>query len=80
VIVVTIRSIGGALTIVSACFGVPVLATLLASEVGLPHRIVGWLTLLLMCVLAYIVRQTLGRLLFGSKKLTGIRRRSQKSA
>jgi H+/Cl- antiporter ClcA len=76
----TIRSVGGALTIVAACFGVPVFATLLASEIGLPHQIVGWLTLLLMCVLAYFVRPTLDRLLFGSRKLTGIRRRSHKSA
>jgi hypothetical protein len=66
-----VRSIAGALTIIAVVFGVPVIATLLAGEIGFSHRVVGWLTLLLMCVLAYLIRLTLGRLLFGSRKLPG---------
>jgi hypothetical protein len=74
-----LRSIAGALTIIACVFAIPVLATLIAGEVGLPHRLVGWLTLLLMGVLAYFCRPTLGRLLFGSRELPQARpRRSHK--
>jgi hypothetical protein len=77
--VTTIRKIAGALAIVAVGFGVPVLATLLAGKVGLPHRVVGWLTLLLMCVLAYLFRERLRNLLFGRDKLPPARpRRSSK--
>jgi hypothetical protein len=55
------------------------MATLLAGAIGLPHRVVGWLTLLLMCVMAYFFREKLRRLLFGRDKLPPARpRRSHK--
>jgi hypothetical protein len=77
--VTTIRKIAGALAIVPLGFGVPVIATLVAGKIGLPHRVVGWLTLLLMCVLAYFFRERLKRLLFGRDELPPARpRRSHK--
>jgi hypothetical protein len=74
----TLRSIAGALAIVAVSFGVPVLATLLAGEIGLPPRVVGWVTLLLMFVLAYLLRARIGRMLFGSRKLPTRLRRSHR--
>lgn len=67
------------MAIVAMAFGVPVMATLLAGKIGLPHVVVGWLTLLLMCALAYFFRERLARLLFGRSKLpSGRPRRSHK--
>ncbi|UUR07622.1 hypothetical protein [Sphingomonas glaciei] len=65
----TLRSILGALAIVSVIFGVPVAATLLAGQFGLSFRLVGWLTLLSMIVLTFQARSIIGRLLVGERKL-----------
>nr|WP_314442519.1 hypothetical protein [uncultured Sphingomonas sp.] len=65
----TIRSILSALGIVAVIFGVPVLATLAAGQLGLSFRMVGWLTLLAMIVLAFQFRGSIGRMLLGSGKL-----------
>jgi hypothetical protein len=74
-----LRPIATALVIVAMIFGVPVLATLLAGQIGLPPRWVGWITLGLMFVLAYRARPAIGRLLLGEPKLPPTRpRRSHK--
>jgi hypothetical protein len=65
-----LRSIAGALTVVAVVFSVPVFATLLAGQIGLPQRVVGWITLLLMCVLAYFLRPMLKRLLLRKPEIT----------
>jgi hypothetical protein len=62
-----LRSITLSLILVVIAFGVPVLATLIAGEAGLPARLVGWLTLVLMGVLAYSIRRFIKILLFGSR-------------
>lgn len=77
----TLRSILGALAIVSVIFGVPVAATLLAGQFGLSFRLVGWLTLLSMIVLTFQARSIIGRLLVGERKLAPalVRRRRRLS-
>jgi hypothetical protein len=64
-----LRPIAAALVIVVMICGVPVLATLLAGEIGLPARWVGWITLLLMFVLTYFARAAIARLLVGKRRL-----------
>lgn len=49
-----LRQIMGTLILVAAVFGIPVGATLLAGMIGLPFRIVGWLTLCLTLVLTLL--------------------------
>jgi hypothetical protein len=74
-----LRKIAVTLALLLLFFGVPVLATLLAGKVGLPHRVVGWLTLVLMAALAYRARKSLGHLLTGRRSLPPTRpRRSHK--
>ena len=65
----TIRSIFSALGIVAVIFGVPVLATLVAGQFGLAFRLIGWVTLVAMIVLAFQSRLLLARLLLGERKL-----------
>jgi hypothetical protein len=57
------------LGIVAVIFGVPVLVTLLAGQFGLAYRLIGWVTLLAMMVVAFQSRSLLSRLLLGERKL-----------
>jgi hypothetical protein len=65
----TLRNILSALGIVAIIFGVPVAATLLAGQFGLSFRLIGWVTLLAMVVLAFQSRSMIGRVLLGNRKL-----------
>lgn len=68
----TFRSILIALGIAAIIFAVPVAATLVAGQFGLSFRLVGWVTLLAMIVLAFQCRFEIGRVLIGERKLARV--------
>jgi Na+/melibiose symporter-like transporter len=65
----TIKAILSALGVVAVIFGVPVMVTLVAGQFGLAYRLIGWVTLLGMMVVAFQSRSLLARLLLGERKL-----------
>lgn len=69
------RSIFSGLGIVAVIFGVPVVVTLLAGQLGYSAFTVGWTTLAAMMVLAFQSRSVIGRLCLGRKKLAPVRAR-----
>lgn len=68
----TFRSILSALGIVAVIFAVPVVATLVAGQFGLSFRLIGWVTLLAMMLLAFQWRGEIGRLLGAQSKLARV--------
>lgn len=74
----TFRSILSALGIVAVIFGVPVLATLAAGQLGLSFRVIGWFTLLAMIVMAFQFRGSIGRLLLGNRLAPALARRARR--
>jgi hypothetical protein len=63
-----LRYVMGLFLLVGIFFGVPAAATLLAAKLGLPHRLVGWATLVFMAALAYFFYGAFRRSLLGNRK------------